>query len=127
MSYLGRPEGSETQGHGGLPPAATAYRIDVSDTGPGISAEQLEDLFEEHTSYGGSQDRSGGGLGLAICRMILKAHGGYIWAENHPSGARLSLILPLGDLSTRRPIQLDRQLRAVSLREVSFTEGRSCN
>jgi signal transduction histidine kinase len=110
-----------------LLPAATAYRIDVTDTGNGILAGHLEDVFEEYTSYSGSQDRSGGGLGLAICRMILTAHGGNIWAENHLTGARLSLVLPLGDLNSRKPIPSHRQLRAVSAREGSFTEGRSCN
>jgi signal transduction histidine kinase len=107
--------------------ADTAYRIDVSDTGSGIAPGHLEDVFEEHTSYSGSQDRSGGGLGLAICKMILNAHGGQIWAENHRTGAQFSFVLPLGDLSSRRPVKFHRQLHAVSLREASFTEGRSCN
>ncbi len=120
-NYSGYDRASETQRHEFLQ-AATAYRIDVSDTSAGIPTEHLDDVFEEHTSYGGSQDRSGGGLGLAICRRILKAHGGYISAGNHQSGARLSLFLPLGDLSTRRPIQFGAQARVVPLRDVSFTE-----
>lgn len=111
----------------GVPTGAVAYRIDVSDTGSGIAPEQLEGLFEEFTPYRGAQDRSGGGLGLAICRMILKAHGGQIWAENHPAGTRLSLVLPSGDLTSRRPVQFNAQLHAASLREVSFTEERLCN
>ena len=110
-----------------IPTGAVAYRIDVSDTGPGMPAEQLEGLFEEFTPYRGVHDRSGGGLELAICRMILKAHGGQIWAENHPVGTRLSLVLPSGDLNTRKPVQFTAQLHAASLREVSFTEERLCN
>jgi signal transduction histidine kinase len=110
-----------------VPAGAVAYRIDVSDTSPGVAAEQLESVFEEFTPYRGAQDRSGGGLGLAICRMILKAHGGQIWAENHPAGTRLSLVLPAGDLSSRKPVQFNAQLHAASLREVSFTEERLCN
>jgi signal transduction histidine kinase len=79
-----------------------AYRVDVSDSGSGILPEHLENVFEEYTSYGGSQDRSGGGLGLAICKMILLAHRGRIWAENSSSGARISFVLPLGHQRTRR-------------------------
>jgi signal transduction histidine kinase len=78
------------------------YRVDISDTGTGIAPEHLEAVFEEYTSYSGSQDRSGGGLGLAICKMILTEHGGRVWAENHAAGARLSLVLPLSHLSSRR-------------------------
>jgi signal transduction histidine kinase len=75
--------------------SANGYRVDISDTGTGIATEHLEAVFEEYTSYSGSQDRSGGGLGLAICKMILTEHGGQVWAENHSTGARLSFILPL--------------------------------
>ena len=81
---------------------ADAYRVDISDTGAGIAPEHLEAVFEEYTSYSGSQDRSGGGLGLAICKMILTEHGGQVWAENHSAGARLSFILPLGHPSSRK-------------------------
>ena len=76
------------------------YRVDVSDSGSGILPEHLENVFEEYTSYGGSQDRSGGGLGLAICKMILSAHRGRIWAENTSSGASISFVLPLGHQRT---------------------------
>ena len=50
------------------------YRIDVRDSGVGILREQLNTIFEEFTSYSGGSDRSGGGLGLAICRMIMQQH-----------------------------------------------------
>jgi signal transduction histidine kinase len=80
----------------------SGYRVDISDTGSGIAPEHLEAVFEEYTSYSGSQDRSGGGLGLAICKMILTEHGGRVWAENHSAGARLSLVLPLSHPSGRR-------------------------
>ena len=73
-----------------------SYRVDVTDTGSGILPEHLDNVFEEYTSYGGSHDRSGGGLGLAICKMVLSAHRGNIWAENTVSGARISFVLPLG-------------------------------
>jgi signal transduction histidine kinase len=70
------------------------YRVDVRDSGPGIAKDHLESIFEEYTTYAGLQDRSGAGLGLAICKMIVKAHEGQIWAENHSAGAQLSFFLP---------------------------------
>jgi signal transduction histidine kinase len=74
---------------------ANAYRIDIGNTGPAIPAEHIDSIFEEYTSYAGGSDRSGGGLGLAICRMIVAEHEGRIWAENTPAGPRLSFVLPL--------------------------------
>lgn len=70
------------------------YRIDITDSGPGITPEHLGSIFEEYVSYSGGRDRSGGGLGLAICRMILSQHHGRIWAENCSSGAVFSFVLP---------------------------------
>ena len=90
-----------------------AYRVDVIDTGSGILPEHLETVFEEYTCYGGCQDRSGGGLGLAICKMIISAHRGRIWAENTPSGAMLSFILPMGQ-SLRKPVSALTAERAVA-------------
>jgi signal transduction histidine kinase len=73
-----------------------AYRVDVRDNGSGIPEEQLDKIFNEYTSYTGSRDRSGGGLGLAICRLILKQHHGTVWAENlSPAGAIFSFVLPM--------------------------------
>ena len=72
-----------------------AYRVDIVDSGPGISTEHFKSIFEEYVSYSGGQDRSRGGLGLAICRMILNQHQGRIWAENCDSGAMFSFVLPL--------------------------------
>ena len=72
-----------------------SFRIDIQDSGPGIPAEHADTVFEEYTSYGGGKDRSGGGLGLAICRMILQRHQGRLWVENGLSGAIFSFVLPL--------------------------------
>jgi two-component system sensor histidine kinase ResE len=69
-------------------------RLDISDTGPGIPREFVPLIFEEYTSYAGPEDRSGGGLGLAICRTIAQAHGGNIWANSKIDGATFSVVLP---------------------------------
>jgi signal transduction histidine kinase len=71
-----------------------SFRIDIRDSGPGIPASHLEKIFEEYTSYSGGQDRSGGGLGLAICKMIVRQHHGRVWAQSSPSGAVFSFVLP---------------------------------
>jgi signal transduction histidine kinase len=72
-----------------------AYRIDIRDSGPRVSEEHLANIFEEYTSYSGGADRSGGGLGLAICKMILSSHQGRVWGENSESGPRFSFVLPM--------------------------------
>ena len=72
-----------------------SYRIDISDSGSPIPEEHLIRIFEEYTSYAGGRDRSGGGLGLAICRMIVTQHNGRVWAENRDSGPVFSFVLPI--------------------------------
>jgi two-component system, OmpR family, clock-associated histidine kinase SasA len=71
-----------------------SFRVDICDSGPGLPHGQLDSIFEEYTRYSGTQDRTGGGLGLAICRMILNNHHGRIWAESSDKGAIFSLVLP---------------------------------
>jgi signal transduction histidine kinase len=71
--------------------------IAVSDTGPGIPPDQLEQVFERfHRVDGGrSRDTGGSGLGLAIARAIVEAHGGTIHAESPPGqGATFRMELP---------------------------------
>jgi signal transduction histidine kinase len=75
--------------------AANAYRIDISDSGPGVPEELSDKIFEQYASYGGSVDRSVGGLGLAICRVIVTAHAGAIWVTPTRDGGRFSFVLPL--------------------------------
>jgi signal transduction histidine kinase len=55
----------------------------------------LSTIFEEYTSYAGGQDRSGGGLGLAVSRMIATQHDGGVWAENTDRGPKFSFVLPV--------------------------------
>ncbi len=74
---------------------ANSFRIDLRDSGSHIPEEFLGRVFEEYTSYAGKHDRSGGGLGLAICRMIVSQHDGQIWARNTEMGPMFSFTLPL--------------------------------
>jgi signal transduction histidine kinase/CheY-like chemotaxis protein len=53
----------------------------VKDTGPGVAKAQLPHLFDRFWQ-GSKGDRRGAGLGLTICRAIVEAHGGRIWAES---------------------------------------------
>jgi two-component system, OmpR family, sensor kinase len=71
--------------------------LDVSDTGPGIPADELEHVFERfrRLDESRSRDRGGAGLGLAIARAIVEAHGGSIHAESPPGhGATFRIDLP---------------------------------
>ena len=87
----------------GLKGLTGGYRVDISDTGPGIDSTRIEQIFDEYTSYGNPMDRSGPGLGLAICRMIIQAHNGRIWASSNVGGATFSFVLPLSNSQILRP------------------------
>jgi len=60
-------------------------RLWVTDTGPGINEEQLQRIFDPFHQAGPSVAQ-GIGLGLAIARGIVEAHGGKIWAESDAGG-----------------------------------------
>jgi signal transduction histidine kinase len=72
-----------------------SFRVDIRDSGPGIPTAHVERIFEECADGGGGQDRSGGGLGLAICRLFVNRHQGHIWVESSPLGGMFSFVLPL--------------------------------
>jgi signal transduction histidine kinase len=66
----------------------------VSDTGPGIAADEQRLVFERFWKSPASRD--GSGLGLSIARGIVEAHGGRIWVESRPGqGAAFRFTLPL--------------------------------
>ena len=75
--------------------ASNAYRVDVCDSGSGVSPDLAERVFEAYMSYPDVNERSGAGLGLAICRAILSAHRGLIWATPAEGGGEFSFILPV--------------------------------
>ncbi|MEH0168445.1 DUF4118 domain-containing protein [Roseateles microcysteis] len=73
--------------------------LEVADNGPGLPAAQIDRLFDKFTRGERESSTPGVGLGLAICRAIVEAHGGRIWAEAAEvsgGGARFCIELPLG-------------------------------
>jgi two-component system sensor histidine kinase KdpD len=71
--------------------------IEIADRGPGLPAGEEEKVFEKF--YRGEPEGArGAGLGLAICRGIVRAHGGRIWAQNLPGhGVAFLFTLPIGE------------------------------
>jgi len=70
-------------------------RFDVSDTGKGISKEQLPNVFRRFWQAD-ERDRRGVGLGLSVARGIVEAHGGRIWVESgEGEGSTFHFTLPL--------------------------------
>ena len=70
-------------------------RLTVADTGEGIPAEHLAHVFERFYQVPGSRRGSGVGLGLAIVREIVAAHGGRVEVASHPgAGTTFAFTLP---------------------------------
>jgi two-component system sensor histidine kinase KdpD len=75
-----------------------ALRVRVLDDGPGLPAGREDALFEKFVRGQAESSIAGVGLGLAICRAIVDAHGGRMQARNVPAGgACFEFSLPLGD------------------------------
>jgi two-component system sporulation sensor kinase A len=71
--------------------------ISVHDPGPGVEPEALDRIFQPFVRGSSSQksDVAGSGLGLAVCKAIIEAHGGRIWASLPPEGGfEVSFSLP---------------------------------
>jgi two-component system sensor histidine kinase KdpD len=80
----------------GAVPDGTMLHVMVDDDGPGLPPGDPERLFAKFQRGREESDVPGAGLGLAICRAIVEAHGGTIQARNLPgSGARFEFTLPL--------------------------------
>jgi C4-dicarboxylate-specific signal transduction histidine kinase len=67
--------------------------VAVQDSGPGIDPERADQVFAPFYTT----KKTGIGMGLSICRSIITAHGGRLWAEaNRPRGAVFQFTLPAG-------------------------------
>jgi len=91
FSPLGTPITVSAALHG------NSLQINVSDEGPGIAANVRTKVFDifwqsEQRTY---QHTKGAGLGLAICKGIIRAHGGTIWVADVSPGTTMSFTLPL--------------------------------
>ena len=83
-------------------PQSDAVALTITDEGPGLPKGREELLFEKFERGARESATPGVGLGLAICRAIVQAHGGSIRgdtihnAQGKPAGARFTLLLPRG-------------------------------
>ena len=70
--------------------------MSVEDDGPGLPPGDPEQLFAKFYRGAAEGAIAGAGLGLAICRAVLRLHGGRIWAERLPGrGAAFRFTLPM--------------------------------
>jgi PAS domain S-box-containing protein len=81
----------------------TGVLVAVRDSGPGIDPAHLDRVFDAFYTT----KSSGTGMGLSICRSIIHAHGGKLWAEaNEPRGAVFQFTLPGTDGELTSPLQV---------------------
>lgn len=75
-------------------------RVHIRDFGVGIPPERLESIFDAVPSAptSAADTRKGMGIGLSICKAIINAHGGTIYAQNHSRGAEFCFTLPKEEL-----------------------------
>jgi signal transduction histidine kinase len=79
----------------------TSVIVAVRDSGPGIAPDHFDRVFEAFYTT----KSSGVGMGLSICRSIIDAHGGRLWAEaNEPRGAVFKFTLPGGERELTNPL-----------------------
>jgi signal transduction histidine kinase len=73
--------------------------VSVSDTGPGIAAEDCDRIFEEfQQTEAGAREREGTGLGLALSKRFVEMHGGRIWCDSEVGkGSTFVFTLPTGN------------------------------
>ncbi len=74
-----------------------ALEISVSDSGDGIPEQELTNVFEKFNRAGRTSETGGIGLGLSICKGLVEAHHGRIWAQRRdPLGTVVTFALPAG-------------------------------
>jgi signal transduction histidine kinase len=97
----GGKRGDSTDGHAAAAPSGqNSVRVVVADTGPGIPPEYLQEIFDDFIQVAQAKEGKprGAGLGLAIARRLIHAHGGKIWAESDVgAGSKFSFLLPMSE------------------------------
>jgi len=73
--------------------AGSGVEVEVADSGEGIPAADGERVFEAFYRGDAARGEDGAGLGLAISRAIVEAHGGKIWLEDGSPGTRVHFTL----------------------------------
>jgi signal transduction histidine kinase len=71
-----------------------AVEVEIADTGNGVPADQRDRIFDPFFRGDAARQDGGAGLGLAISRAIVEAHGGTIWLADAPVGTRVRFRLP---------------------------------
>ena len=95
------------QGPSGVPVGPAAV-LEVTDHGPGLSADQAQHAFERFYRADAARTTGGTGLGLAIVAALVAAHGGEVWVRTQPGqGATFAIALPLAPEAVHHPGQDD--------------------
>jgi two-component system sensor histidine kinase KdpD len=104
------PEGSPIAISARLLPGGRLVEIEVADRGSGLEPGEEEKLFDKFFRGAKTRGARGFGLGLAICRSIVEAHGGKIEASNRPDGgASFRVALPVANVEPPEPEGLDEE------------------
>ncbi|OIB58321.1 sensor histidine kinase [Natrialba sp. SSL1] len=78
------------------------WQLSIHDSGIGIRAEDQERIFEVFQRLHSHEERSGTGIGLALCKRIVERHDGRIWVESKPGeGATFTFTLPVATTHER--------------------------
>ncbi|MCA9299974.1 MAG: HAMP domain-containing histidine kinase, partial [Phycisphaerales bacterium] len=105
INYMHRRRIARDDGGRGVDPSFSAERvavIEVSDNGPGIPSEHLDDVFDPFFTT--KEPGKGTGLGLSICARLVEGMGGRIDVDNGPEGgARFMIRLPGAPRTPRSP------------------------
>ena len=81
--------------------------VSVGDNGPGIPFEVQSKIFDKFVQIKSDNALGGSGLGLTICREIVRAHGGTIWVESTPGvGSTFTFTLPVRQKAQKEGVAL---------------------
>lgn len=90
-------------GDGGPLPQGPYVSVAVKDEGAGMSAAEIERMFDPYFTTKEMGSTKGQGLGLSICYSIVRSHGGFITAESKPGfGTTIYVYLPAYSVAQRQ-------------------------